>query len=190
VLLDEVLPQYHVREVHELGIEATPDAIYEAIENLTPQEVPIAGLLMGLRSLPARISGRRLPRDGGPTTLLHQMRKGGFVALESEPGQENVLLLVGQFWKLRGGTNVRISNRDEFREFNDPRFARAAINFLVVPQEAIGMCRLRTETRVSVPGRAARRRFLLYWAVIRPWSGLIRHAWLRAVKRRAEGITK
>ncbi len=33
---------------------------------------------------------------------------------------------------------------------------------------------------------AARRRFRLYWLAIRPFSGLIRRLWLRAIKRRAE----
>jgi hypothetical protein len=32
----------------------------------------------------------------------------------------------------------------------------------------------------------ARRNFRLYWFVIRPWSGLIRRLWLKAIKRRAE----
>jgi hypothetical protein len=34
---------------------------------------------------------------------------------------------------------------------------------------------------------AARRRFGVYWAAIRPWSGVIRREWLRAIERRALG---
>jgi len=43
-----------------------------------------------------------------------------------------------------------------------------------------------TETRVAVEDRSARRRFAVYWAVIRFGSGLIRRDLLRAVRRRAE----
>jgi hypothetical protein len=45
---------------------------------------------------------------------------------------------------------------------------------------------LSTETRVWAADPPARRRFRLYWLAIRPFSGLIRRLWLRAIKRRAE----
>jgi hypothetical protein len=45
---------------------------------------------------------------------------------------------------------------------------------------------LSTETRVLATDAAARRRFRRYWLAIRPFSGLIRRVWLRAIKRRAE----
>jgi hypothetical protein len=43
---------------------------------------------------------------------------------------------------------------------------------------------LHTETRVRAADRAARRRFRVYWLVVRPFSGLIRRSWLRAAARR------
>ena len=46
--------------------------------------------------------------------------------------------------------------------------------------------RLETTTRVHVPDHAARRSFARYWLVVRPFSGAIRLALLRAVRRRAE----
>jgi hypothetical protein len=45
---------------------------------------------------------------------------------------------------------------------------------------------LATETRVRAASPASRRRFRLYWLAIRPFSGLIRHLWLREIKRWAE----
>ena len=45
---------------------------------------------------------------------------------------------------------------------------------------------LSTETRVWAAHLSARRRFRFYWLAIRPFSGLIRRVWLRAIKRRAE----
>ena len=42
---------------------------------------------------------------------------------------------------------------------------------------------LHTETRVRAVDAAARRRFRLYWLVVRPFSGLIRRRWLRAAAR-------
>lgn len=46
---------------------------------------------------------------------------------------------------------------------------------------------LTTETRVRAADLRSRRSFRLYWLVIRPFSGLIRHEWLRAVAKRATG---
>jgi hypothetical protein len=43
-----------------------------------------------------------------------------------------------------------------------------------------------TETRVRVPDDASRRKFLLYWAVIGSFSGLIRRQALGLVKAEAE----
>ena len=45
---------------------------------------------------------------------------------------------------------------------------------------------LTTETTVFAADAASRRRFRPYWLVIRPFSGLVRRLWLRAIKRRAE----
>ena len=60
------------------------------------------------------------------------------------------------------------------------------IDFRIVELGARSMCRLSTETRVHVAEPAARRAFRRYWFVIKPFSGLIRILFLRAVRRRAE----
>jgi hypothetical protein len=45
--------------------------------------------------------------------------------------------------------------------------------------------RLLTETRVAAVDDRARRAFLRYWRVVRPFSGLVRKRWLVAVGKRA-----
>jgi hypothetical protein len=56
-----------------------------------------------------------------------------------------------------------------------------AVAFWAEPAESGSA--LHTETRVRAGDRAARRRFRLYWLVVRPFSGLIRRRWLRAAAR-------
>ena len=85
--------------------------------------------------------------------------------LEDEPGQGIAVTLEGQFWRLRG------------RGPEPP--ATAIIRF----DAADGL--LATETRVKVPA-ASRARFVRYWRIVKPLSGLIRSQVLRAAKRRAE----
>jgi hypothetical protein len=63
--------------------------------------------------------------------------------------------------------------------------ARGLWNFKVVAagdRETI----LSTETRVTCGDPASRRRFRLYWLVIRPFSGLVRIIMLRAIRDAAQ----
>ena len=66
-----------------------------------------------------------------------------------------------------------------------------AIELLSVPARvasAVAGTRLSTETRVRCSEDASRRRFRLYWAVIAPFSGLIRREVLRTIRHEAEGV--
>jgi hypothetical protein len=45
---------------------------------------------------------------------------------------------------------------------------------------------LSTETRVQLTDDRSKRAFARYWLVVRPFSGVIRRFWLRAIARRAE----
>jgi hypothetical protein len=74
-----------------------------------------------------------------------------------------------------------------FRAFNQPRAAKAAFNLLLVPLPG-DRTQLRTETRVACVDGAARRRFRLYWMLIKPFSGLIRRSLLRGIRMRAEAL--
>jgi hypothetical protein len=62
--------------------------------------------------------------------------------------------------------------------------AKGAVSLRV--EGVAGRTVLTTETRVLCTDEGARRRFRRYWALIRPGSGAIRVAWLRAIRRRAE----
>ena len=116
---------------------------------------------------------RRLGRSGPKLPLFDQLRALGFaVAVESEG--EVVLTLVGQPWRLRGGLRQDV----EFASFAEPGYAKVAFSFAADGSE------LATETRVLLTDSAARRRFRAYWLVVRPFSALVRRAWLRAVQDR------
>ena len=90
---------------------------------------------------------------------------------------------VGRFWQPSGG--LRRVGASDFAAFHEPGYAKAGFNFLAEPT-ADGGCVLTTETRVLGTDAGARRRFTLYWTVVRPGSALIRRDWLRAIRRRAE----
>lgn len=69
-----------------------------------------------------------------------------------------------------------------------PGTAKAAWNFAVHPGTG-GRSVLTTETRVLCADPATRRRFRTYWAVVGPFSGLIRREMLAAIRDTAEAAS-
>jgi hypothetical protein len=181
-LLDKVIPAYHFRERHRRVIAAPREAVWEAVGALTLAEMPVAGALFTLRSLPARLSGRPGLPHVQDQPVLAQFLDSGFVRLAEDPRHEFVLGLIAQMWKWRGET-ADISDGAEFLAFERPEFVKVAMNFRL--SDSLVGTRLETETRVLATDAWARRGFRGYWLLIRPASGLIRRVWLRAIARRA-----
>jgi hypothetical protein len=178
-VLDDFLPRYEVNEVHSIAIDAPPAAVRDAIRVLTAADVPVLVALMAIRSLPGLLRGRRRPPLRGP--LLDGFRKSGFVDLRDAP-DELVLAVVGRFWEPSGGV-LRI-DPSEFVGFAEPGFAKGAFNFEIARSGERTL--LTTETRVVTTDERSRRSFARYWRVVHPGSALIRLAWLRAIRKRAE----
>jgi hypothetical protein len=185
VILDEFVPEFDFCEEHAVTVRRAPGPTFTAIKAIRPGELPVTRLLMGVRSLPSLVVGRRVRPPENDKTLLEQAVGMGFLALGEEQDRELVLGLIAQPWKLAGGGIVNsIRTPDDFLAFDDPSVAKIATNFLI--DERPEGCRLSTETRIRVEDPEARRRFARYWFVIRPGSGIIRREWLRRIKVRAE----
>ena len=179
--LDEFLPDYDVNEIHSTRIAAPPDAVMAAVRSLTAREVPVLVALMAVRTLPARLRGRR--RRAREGTILEGFLRGGFVTLADRP-HELVVGGVGRFW--RASAEVRRVSAADFTAFQEPGYAKAAFNMHAEATPG-GGTRLTTETRILGTDDHARRSFRRYWLVIYPGSAAIRRAWLRGIRRRAEG---
>ena len=183
--IDRFMPVYHFLEHHEIRVHATPEAAYRAIRDVTPAEFRSLGILMRIRSLPARLLGRAPRRPSASRAVLDISSGSSFLYLADEPPRELVQGTAGRFWKI-SGSSVRVASPEEFLAFSDPSVARAVINFAVT-DEGDGWSRITTETRIAAPSPGTRRRFAAYWRLIYPGSSIIRYDWLRAIKRRAEG---
>jgi hypothetical protein len=176
VLLDRFIPEYDVHERHTVAIDAPPEAVMRAVRGLRPRDVPLTVALMGLRSLPALVL-RRERLLSLQTPVIDQFLEAGFVLLADEP-DELVLGGAGRFWNADGA--IKRVPRGEFAAFDEPGYAKAAVNF-----RADGAT-LSTETRVQATDDEARRGFSRYWRLISAGSAAIRLEWLRAIRRRAE----
>jgi hypothetical protein len=175
LILDEILPRWDFREVHARRAAASAAALFVAAEAVTPAELPLTRRLMRVRSVGRKTLGRSLDEP-----LFAQLVAQGFVLLARDPPHELVLGLCGRPWVLRGDLR-KLGGRDAFAAFDEPGTVKVATNLRVDDG------RVATETRVLATDPAARRRFGVYWAAIRPWSGVIRREWLRAIERRALG---
>jgi hypothetical protein len=181
--LDDVLPVYRFRERHARNIGATPDVVWSALLATTPQDIPLSRLLMGIRSVPAWLSGRRGEFGASYRPILDLFIAGGFRMLCDDPPHVLVAGAAMQPWRLVQGEMAEVRDLAGFRAFDRPGFVRAAVSFELEPGDS--GTRLSTETRVQPTDVSAARAFLPYWLAIRVGSGLIRREMLRAVARRA-----
>ena len=172
-LLDEVLPEFDFRIRHARRVDATPERVAEAVESFR---------LGGAASLLLRIRGVHLPSG----TIRDVLTKSGFTVLAERPGRETVAGTTGQFWALREQAHME-APRDlqAFRFFDRPGRAQGAISLRIEPIQD-GWTELTTETRVRCVDETARRRFALYWLLIKVFSGWLRRDFLRRIARTAE----
>ena len=165
--LDRALPEWHFRERHTTRVNATPERVFAAVREVTLAEMGVFRVLAWLR-------GIRVPVDRPVVEVA--LTGSAWRVLADEPMRELVLGAIGRPWRLRGGE----APTGDFAAFDRPGYAKMAISWRLEGTT------LSTETRVFLTDAAARTSFRRYWLVIRPFSGLIRRVWLRAIRRRAE----
>ncbi|MCV9908899.1 hypothetical protein OIV19_14895 [Brucella sp. HL-2] len=180
-LIDKYLPNYRFNEIHDCDVNASPEVVLQAAIAYRPETDLFFRSMIGLRELPMRAIARLRGRESSVAQPfgLHE-----FTLLEHEPGQALVYGLIGQFWKANFGL-FKIESAEAYLAFRTPGVAKPALTFTVT--ERGEKARLVTETRVFCPDRASHLRFLPYWYLIRPISGLIRNRILGSIKK-ASGL--
>jgi hypothetical protein len=181
-LLEEVLPSFDARAVHDVWVPARPQVVFAAVKQVTVREVRLLLPLETLRGLPGLLAGRPAFRPARSAPVLDEFT-AGVVSLGERPGVEIAAGAVGRFWRLAGNEPAAVRTREDFLSFAEPGYAKAAIAFLVRPER--GGTRVVTETRVAGTSPEATRALLRYWLAIRLGSGAIRRSWLAAIRRRS-----
>ncbi len=174
--IDELMPEYDVRTRHRLQVRASPEEVWNALLRTDFSDSFLVRILLSVRS-------GRVVRRQGSKPLRERLAGTGFLELAEIPRQELVLGVAGRFWRPDGGRCFDVSAGD-FPGFRQHGYAKAAWNFAVASHPH--GCLLSTETRVQCFGQSALLNFRAYWAVVRPFSGLIRRVILQQVKRAAE----
>jgi len=177
-LIHRLLPEWQFAERHALVLDGvSPERAYASIVPGLSADDPLIARAIALREAP----GRLLRTFGLSRNTLPTRPFGfhSFAMLGEVPGREVAFGLAGRFWQMDYGLR-RIADTEAFMAMTDQ--PRLVLNVCVEPLDG-QRCQLVTHTRVHCPDEAQRRRFLPYWVLIRPVSGLIRGRLLRRIAR-------
>lgn len=174
MLIDEFLSEYDFEEKHSIAIHADAATVYEAAQNVNFGESWIVRMLLTLRGMSA------------DALTLRNLSYSKFRILGERPASELLIGLAGKFWTPWG--DLQDVNSDNFNAFDKTGYAKAVWNFSLDPYG--DATRLTTETRIKCLDDGSRRSFGFYWTFVQPFSGIIRMEMLRAIKRKAEQVTR
>ncbi len=190
MLINELLPEYIIKNLHSKIIKSTPDKIFRAIKLVSIADIPLALELFSLRMIPSRILHKEkyVKSDRMLNRPILAVNPGSTSFLYHEKSSEEILIgMVGAFWKItprRDRKSMDISTFQAFQEFNEPEYAKTIINFRI--HEYNNYCEVNFETRVQAMDARSKRKFILYWGLISPGVWILRKMWLLAIKRRSE----
>lgn len=178
-MLEDFAPTWQFHEVHRIGVLATAERTYQAIQSVTAREILFFRMLTWLRRF-GRSRAESILNPPPDAPILDVATRTGFLLLGTSPRE----IAVGTVVIAPPGA-LRPRTPQEFRAIAEPGYAKAVMNFRV-DKAGLAMCVVTTETRVFATDPRTRRKFAMYWWTIYPGSALIRRMWLRAIRRRAE----
>ena len=181
-LIEQFMPRFDTRSRHAIVVNASAQAVFTAVTEVTANEVRFLRELELIRALPGFARTGRLDVPALDAPLVLNFTRGA-VLLGARPCKEVLSGAIGCFWRLAGNKPVAFGSPDEFLPFADPGVAKAVVGFRLDPIGAAIL--LTTETRFVATDDATHRLMRRYWRIIRPGSNLIRTEWLRAIRTRA-----
>lgn len=179
--LDQLMPQYEVRERHSVAVSAPAEITLSAARDVSFQDSRIARAIFALRALPGRLRGvPPAPTERRP--VFEEVTALGWRELVEAPGRRVIMGAVTQPW--RQEVQFRSLPADEFVAFREPGYAKIAWTLEVEPAGPSSSV-FGTETRVVTTDPVSRERFRRYWAFLSPGIVIIRYEILRLVKAEA-----
>ena len=169
-LIDKYLPQYTFGEYHETMVDCPIQNVYDIARNFDLSQSKLIKFLFRLRGLPTE---RMHLQD-----FLVDM---GFTNLEENPPYEN---LIG-FW-MRPRIE-KIPSYDDFVNVSMSSWIKVVWNFRLEEMKK-NRTKVSTETRILCVVPITKITFGVYWALIKPFSGLTRKEMLNIIKDGSEAL--
>jgi hypothetical protein len=190
-LLSHYLPKAEFTGEVSVDIRAPAGVIFDALQSVTLDDMPLAKWLGNLRYLP----GRRLAKTPAveaekaiPFLELIQSQ-GGNIILDEEPERELIFGAIGKFHNMLDQQVAALQSPKDFIDFAHPDYQKLAMSFRVIPFADQSGCRLTLTHCTHSLSRTARWKFALYWLLVKPGGNFVSWLLLRAVKSIAEKVT-
>jgi hypothetical protein len=197
-LAEDFLPVYDVSDAVAVVVEADRETAWQALLDVDllrlGREAPLVGMLGALRMLPEVVGhllhGERPAKPPASMRLRDlpsiPMYKGGWILLGERPGEEIAPGLVGKFWR-PVIEFARISSAAEFREFDQPGFAKTVYDLSARNVDS-NRTLLSGLMRTATTDEHARRWFRRYWSFgVGTGAHILVGSLLESARRAAEG---
>jgi hypothetical protein len=171
MIIDEFCPECLVRKQYEIDVNADIERVYNIAHTFNMSTSLITKWLLRLRGIDRNFS------------TIDGLKEFGFVILGDKKEEEIAFGVVGKFWTFP--VHIQQLDPHNFKQFNKEGFAKAVGNIAFISQSK-NITNVSTETRVHCFDKRSALLFRLYWAIISPFSGLIRKDWLRTIKTESE----
>src|SRR5690606_19219968 len=179
-LIDRILPRRDFGGVDQVTIDAPPQDVFEALRNVTLDEIRGIPLLSRLSHLPGGVP------DEGNARARTFLQATSALPRGEIPDRECVIGYVGTLHGLRDRRLVDLPDLFTFTPFNDPGYEKLAISFQATSLPD-GRTRILVDHRTLALGPSTRRKLTLAWYSLASWYGrLVLQQLLAATKRRAE----
>ena len=167
-LIDKYLPQYTFNEFHETVVNCQIENVYHVAKDFDLSKSRTISLLFKIRGLPTK----RL-------NLQNFLNDIGFTYLEENYPYES---LIGFWARIK---IAKISSYEDFANNSISPWLKVVWNFQFEELEK-GKTKVSTETRILCVAPITKLTFGLYWAIIKPFSGLTRKKMLKIIKDDSE----
>jgi len=164
--------------------KAPPEAIFQALHEVTLRDMKFAWLLGELRYIPSRLAGHMPAADSG-RPFMNTLIEGGTLILRDDAPREVITGSAAQLHRVHQAPQ-RFANREAFEVFDDPDHEKLFMSVRVAPTGRPGEHWLVLEHATRALSPLAERKFARYWRVIKPMGAFVTWQLLRAVRRRAE----
>jgi len=168
--LEQTMPVYHFHERHSRWIDASPTQVWQALTTLRLDQLTVTRPLLAIRRL-----GTQTALPAKPLFTHGPMRMIEITAPTYALGGT-----IGRPWQ-RQAPHRDVASLSEFTGFDEPGWTKYLTDYRLEPRD--GGVQFTTETRGYSTNDQARRRFALYWALIRLPSGLVRRDMLATISR-------
>ena len=191
-MLDEFVPGAQFRDTIAVDVAAPPQRVFQALQEVTLRDMPVAWAVGELRYLPGRLTGHASSAPAGPggpvgdrPFLSLILNEGGSIVLAEHADEEVVIGSIGRLHDPLDQALVPLDGPAAFRAFAEPGFEKLAMSMRAQPIGAHRTTAVLEHRTLALDG-GARRRFSRYWLAIKPGGAFVSWLLLRAARRRAE----